>query len=39
MTSAFALFDAFHVAGDPMATLRLREPIPSLFHASFRRGE
>jgi all-trans-8'-apo-beta-carotenal 15,15'-oxygenase len=39
MTSAFALFDAFHVAGGPVAMLRLREPIPALFHASFRRGE
>jgi all-trans-8'-apo-beta-carotenal 15,15'-oxygenase len=39
MTSAFALFDAFHVAGGPTAMLSLREPIPSLFHASFRRGE
>ncbi len=39
MTSAFALFDAFHVADGPVAMLRLREPIPSLFHASFRRGE
>jgi carotenoid cleavage dioxygenase-like enzyme len=39
MTSAFALFDVFHVAGGPVAMLPLREPIPSLFHASFRRGE
>lgn len=39
MTSAFALFDAFHVASGPVAMLRLREPIPSLFHASFHRGE
>ena len=39
MTSAFALFDAFHVAGGPVAMLRLREPLPALFHASFRRGE
>jgi all-trans-8'-apo-beta-carotenal 15,15'-oxygenase len=39
MTSAFALFDAFHVAGGPVAMLRLREPLPPLFHASFRRGE
>jgi all-trans-8'-apo-beta-carotenal 15,15'-oxygenase len=39
MSSAFALFDAFHVADGPVTMLRLREPIPSLFHASFRRGE
>ena len=38
MTSAFALFDAFHVASGPVAMLHLREPIPSLFHASFHRG-
>jgi carotenoid cleavage dioxygenase-like enzyme len=37
--SAFALFDAFHVASGPVAMLHLREPIPSLFHASFHRGE
>jgi all-trans-8'-apo-beta-carotenal 15,15'-oxygenase len=37
-TSAFALFDAFHVATGPLAVLRLREPLPPLFHASFRRG-
>ncbi|HZD39489.1 MAG TPA: carotenoid oxygenase family protein, partial [Terriglobales bacterium] len=39
MTSAFALFNAFHVAGGPVAMLHLREPIPPLFHASFHRGE
>jgi all-trans-8'-apo-beta-carotenal 15,15'-oxygenase len=38
MTSAFALFDAFHVASGPVAMLRLREPLPPLFHTSFRRG-
>jgi all-trans-8'-apo-beta-carotenal 15,15'-oxygenase len=38
MTSAFALFDAFHVASGPVAMLHLREPIPALFHASFHRG-
>ena len=38
LTSAFALFDAFHVAGGPVAMLRLREALPALFHASFRRG-
>jgi carotenoid cleavage dioxygenase-like enzyme len=37
-TSAFAIFDAFHVASGPVAMLHLREAIPSLFHASFRRG-
>jgi all-trans-8'-apo-beta-carotenal 15,15'-oxygenase len=36
--SAFALFDAFHVARGPVALLHLREPIPPLFHASFRRA-
>jgi carotenoid cleavage dioxygenase-like enzyme len=39
MTSAFALFDAFHVAHGPVAMLRLREPLPPLFHAAFHRGE
>ena len=34
--SAFALFDAFHVARGPVGLLHLREPIPPLFHASFR---
>jgi carotenoid cleavage dioxygenase-like enzyme len=38
MTSAFALFDAFHVAHGPVAMLRLREPLPPLFHTSFHRG-
>lgn len=38
MTSAFALFDAFHVASGPVAMLRLREPLPPLFHTSFHRG-
>jgi all-trans-8'-apo-beta-carotenal 15,15'-oxygenase len=33
--SAFALFDASHVARGPVALLHLREPIPPLFHASF----
>jgi carotenoid cleavage dioxygenase-like enzyme len=33
--SAFALFDAFHVARGPVALLHLRAPIPPLFHASF----
>ena len=37
-TSAFALFDAFHVASGPVAMLRLREPLPPLFHTSFHRG-
>jgi all-trans-8'-apo-beta-carotenal 15,15'-oxygenase len=35
--SAFVLFDAFHVARGPVGTLRLRKPIPPLFHASFQR--
>lgn len=35
--SAFALFDAFHVARGPVARLHLREPIPPLFHATFQR--
>jgi all-trans-8'-apo-beta-carotenal 15,15'-oxygenase len=39
MTSAFALFDAFHVASGPVAMLHVRDPLPSLFHASFHRGE
>ncbi len=33
--SAFAIFDAFNVARGPVATLRLKAPIPLLFHASF----
>ena len=33
--SAFAVFDAFHVARGPVALLRLREPIHLGFHASF----
>jgi all-trans-8'-apo-beta-carotenal 15,15'-oxygenase len=37
--SAFALFDAFHVARGPVGLLHLREPIPPLFHASFQRAE
>jgi all-trans-8'-apo-beta-carotenal 15,15'-oxygenase len=36
--SAFALFDAFHVARGPVALLHLRAPIPPLFHASFQRA-
>jgi carotenoid cleavage dioxygenase-like enzyme len=38
MASAFALFDAFHVARGPLAMLRLREPLPLLFHTSFHRA-
>jgi all-trans-8'-apo-beta-carotenal 15,15'-oxygenase len=34
-TSAFALFDAFHVARGPVCMLHLRQPIPPLFHAAF----
>lgn len=37
--SAFALFDAFHVARGPVALLHLREPLPPLFHATFQRSE
>ncbi len=33
--SVFALFDAFRVAHGPVGILRLREPIPLLFHAAF----
>jgi carotenoid cleavage dioxygenase-like enzyme len=36
-TGGFAIFDARHVASGPVATLLLREPIPPLFHAAFRR--
>ena len=39
MTSVFALFDALHVVSGPVALLRLSEPLPSLLHASCRRGE
>lgn len=34
-SSAFALFDASHVARGPVALLRLKEPIHLGFHASF----
>jgi all-trans-8'-apo-beta-carotenal 15,15'-oxygenase len=37
--SAFALFDAFHVARDPVGLLHIREPLPLLFHASFQRAQ
>jgi carotenoid cleavage dioxygenase-like enzyme len=37
--SAFALFDAFHVAKGPVGLLHMREPLPLLFHASFQRAE
>jgi carotenoid cleavage dioxygenase-like enzyme len=37
--SAFALFDAFHVARGPVSLLHTREPLPLLFHASFQRAE
>ena len=37
--SAFALFDAFHVARGPVGLLHIREPLPLLFHASFQRAE
>jgi carotenoid cleavage dioxygenase len=34
-SSAFALFDASRVARGPIALLRLKEPVPLGFHASF----
>lgn len=34
--SAFVIFDAFHVARGPVATLHLNHPIHLGFHASFR---
>lgn len=34
-SSAFAMFDALHVARGPVALLKLREPIPPLFHTMF----
>jgi all-trans-8'-apo-beta-carotenal 15,15'-oxygenase len=37
--SAFALFDAFHTADGPLAVIHLEEPIPLLFHTSFRHQE
>ncbi len=36
MRSAFAIFDAHHIGSGPVALLSLREPIPLLFHASFK---
>jgi carotenoid cleavage dioxygenase len=36
VTSAFALFDAFHVAKGPLALLHQKWPVPLGFHASFR---
>jgi all-trans-8'-apo-beta-carotenal 15,15'-oxygenase len=35
IVSAFAIFDAYHVASGPIALLGLKEPIPLGFHASF----
>jgi len=35
MVTAFAIFDAFNVAGGPIARLGLKEPIHLGFHASF----
>jgi all-trans-8'-apo-beta-carotenal 15,15'-oxygenase len=35
VTSAFAIFDAFNVSRGPIALLRLNEPLPMGFHASF----
>ena len=35
VTSAFVLFDAFHVAKGPVATLHLAEPVHLGFHACF----
>jgi carotenoid cleavage dioxygenase-like enzyme len=36
--SAFALFDAFHVARGPVALLHLRHPVRLGFHASFKQA-
>lgn len=33
--SSFLVFDAFHVAAGPIATVALAAPIPLLFHSSF----
>jgi all-trans-8'-apo-beta-carotenal 15,15'-oxygenase len=33
--SSVVVFDAFHLDRGPMATLRLSEPIPFLFHSAF----
>jgi all-trans-8'-apo-beta-carotenal 15,15'-oxygenase len=35
VSSAFAIFHAFDVGRGPVATLRLRAPLPPLFHATF----
>lgn len=35
--SEFLIFDAFHVAGGPVASIRLKEPIFLGFHASFQK--
>ena len=35
VASGFAIFDAFNVARGPVATLRLKHPMPFGFHASF----
>ncbi len=37
-TSAFVLFDAFAVRRGPIATIRLPQPVPPGFHASFYRS-
>jgi len=34
-SSAFAIFDALHVAAGPTATLTLRSPVHLGFHATF----
>jgi carotenoid cleavage dioxygenase-like enzyme len=37
-TAAFAIFHAFEVHRGPIATIRLPQPIPPGFHASFYRS-
>ena len=35
VASSFAIFDAFNIARGPVATLRLKHPMPFGFHACF----
>ena len=35
VASSFVLFDAFDLASGPVATVRLRDPVPLLFHSVF----
>jgi all-trans-8'-apo-beta-carotenal 15,15'-oxygenase len=37
--SEFLIFDAFNLCCGPVASLRLKDPIPFGFHASFRRAD